>query len=111
MRGDLGVLRTKKLPPANARPGDKPAFCRYIFDSHTGEVRWRRCHKDWDVTGQQSCACSCRLPAAKAVAAAHNTALRRPCLTYVPVYCPLLCAGAVLQVLTDQTGADFIVGA
>lgn len=41
MRGDLGVLRTKKLPPANARPGDKPAFCRYIFDSHTGEVRRR----------------------------------------------------------------------
>ncbi|KAG2425451.1 hypothetical protein HXX76_013661 [Chlamydomonas incerta] len=42
VRGDLGVMRTKKPPPppAAGRPGSssRPAFCRFIFDSHTGEA-------------------------------------------------------------------------
>ncbi|KXZ50747.1 hypothetical protein GPECTOR_15g432 [Gonium pectorale] len=41
IRGDLGVMRTKKVPPLGpaGRAGTgRPAFCRYIFDSHTGDA-------------------------------------------------------------------------
>lgn len=37
MRGDLGVMRTKKVP-ARRGAAERPAFCRYVFDTHQGEV-------------------------------------------------------------------------
>ncbi|PNH08232.1 hypothetical protein TSOC_005210, partial [Tetrabaena socialis] len=36
--GDLGVVRSKKVIKSGPRPGYMPAFWRFIFDKHTGEV-------------------------------------------------------------------------
>ena len=38
VRKDLGVMRTKKVPTRTAGGAERPAFSRYVFDKHQGEV-------------------------------------------------------------------------